>query len=67
MDGNWLEQWAQRVKVGGEMMSDEEEVRLGVPQGMVFGPCLFTVFTDDIDACTVGITNIVKFADDTKC
>ncbi len=52
------------VRVGGEM-SDEGEVGSGIPQCSVLGPCLFTVFRDDVDDCTVGVTNI-KFADDTK-
>jgi ribonuclease P/MRP protein subunit RPP40 len=56
----------QRVRVGGEI-SDEREVGSGVPQGTLLRPCLFTLFIDDVDDCTVGMTNIIKFADDTKC
>ncbi len=47
-------------------MSEEREVGLGVPQGTVLGRCLFSVFIDDADKCTVGSTNIIKFADDIK-
>jgi hypothetical protein len=65
----WIEHWLaermQRVRVGGEM-SEEREVGLGVPQGTVLGRCLFSVFIDDADKCTVGSTNIIKFADDIK-
>jgi hypothetical protein len=63
---HWLEQRTQRVRVGGEM-SDEEEVVSSMPQDMVLGLCLFTVFIDDVDDCTVDMTNIIKFEDDTKC
>jgi hypothetical protein len=43
------------------------EVGSGVSQGTLREPCLFTVFIDDVDDCTVGMTNIIKFVDDTKC
>jgi hypothetical protein len=47
-------------------MSEEREVGSGVPQETVLGCCLFLVFIDDAYKCTVGSTNIIKFADDTK-
>lgn len=48
-------------------MSDDREVGPCVPQGMVLGLDVFIVFLDDVDDSTFGTTNIIKFADDTKC
>jgi hypothetical protein len=56
------------VTVGG-CQSEESPVDSGVPQGSVLGPCLFTVFIDDLEVeieLTELGTFIVKFADDTK-
>jgi hypothetical protein len=65
---DWLTGRTQRVTVGGSQ-SGECNVDSGVPQGSVLGPCLFTVFIDDlevdIELSDLG-TFIVKFADDTK-
>lgn len=61
----WLSGRQQKVTIGGEF-SEECEVESGVPQGTVMGPCLFTVFIDDLDMCAAMIEQIIKFADDTK-
>ena len=71
---NWLEDWlklrTQKVKVN-QSESEEAEVKSGVPQGTILGPCLFNIYIDDIDECMLNemqaeLAEILKFADDTK-
>ena len=46
--------------------SRECEVKSGVAQGTVLGPCLFIVFIDDLDDNAELIDLLIKFANDTK-
>jgi len=66
---HWIKSWLagrqQRVVVNGEE-SGWEAVKSGVPQGSLLGPCLFSIYINDIDLLVALITLLLKFADDTK-
>ena len=49
-----------------ECSAEWTKFRLGVPQGSVLGPPLFTIYIDDIDDIVRFIKILRKFADDTK-
>ncbi|KAF2346656.1 Reverse transcriptase domain [Trinorchestia longiramus] len=60
---NWFTDRTQRVVIH-DQASDSTLVTSGVPQGSVLVPLLFIIYINDLD---VGIiSNINKFADDTK-
>jgi hypothetical protein len=62
----WLTGRTHRMKVNIEKSGEEGEVGSEIPQGTVLRPCLFTIFIDDTDDCSVGQITITKLADDTK-
>ena len=52
------------VKVG-DVISEKRDIQLGVPQGAVLSPTLFSVFINDIPITNEkGISNTLLFADD---
>ena len=60
---NYLTDHQQRVVLNGQI-SSWKNVLTGVPQGSVFGPLLFLIYTNDLPN---GIKSICKiFADDTS-
>jgi hypothetical protein len=65
---HWLTDRKQKVSNQGET-SEWGDVTSGIPQATVLGPCLFTVFIDDLESESDLLqleVFIIKFADDTK-
>ena len=64
---DWIEEWLtdrrQRVVVEGEV-SNWKSVLSGVQQGSVLRLLLFLIYINDLDDNI--ISNVLKFADDTK-
>ena len=54
----------QRVRVDG-VMSEWIEITSGIPQGSVFGPILFVIFTYDMPGKVI-FNTFKQFADDSK-
>ena len=50
------------MRIGHNILSDHHPIETGVPQGSVFGPLLYLIFTADI--LTAENTTIASFADD---
>ena len=61
---SYLEGRKQRVKFKN-ILSDEQEVLSGVPQGSILGPVLFIIFTNSL-AEDLSNYHITSYADDTQ-
>jgi hypothetical protein len=59
---DFLNNRRQRVKVYG-VTTEYLDINLGVPQGTVLGPIMFTIMVNDIKAVSLSI-DLSKFADD---
>lgn len=54
----------QQVQINSDM-SDSRELKYGVAQGSVLGPCLFTIYANFICNANLDNCDITSFADDT--
>ena len=66
---NWISSYlrlrTQQVLIGDNTFSDPIHLKCGVPQGCVFGPILFTLFTAPLgDVCKKHGINFQSYADD---
>ncbi|KAI5643880.1 reverse transcriptase (RNA-dependent DNA polymerase) domain-containing protein [Phthorimaea operculella] len=63
----WIEAFLRertfRVRIG-DTVSEQRQIKSGVPQGSVLGPVLYIIFSFDLPRCLQ--SNVSIFADDTK-
>ena len=60
---SYLTQKQQIVECNG-FQSDSLEIKIGIPQGSVLSPFLFSVYINDLPLCT-DMFNMIMYADDT--
>ena len=70
---NWFESYLANCKLRvkcrtvsdpTEVVSDEQEVHYGTPQGSCIGPLIFLLFVNDLHL-NLGVADCIQFADDT--
>ena len=59
---NYLKDRRQYVKVNGEK-SELREVDIGIPQGLILGPCLFAIYVNDFPTA-IQVGELQMYADD---
>ena len=62
---SYLSNRKQRTKFK-QIISDEETVMSGIPQGSIIGPVLFICFTNDLQEVFKNECSIISYADDTQ-
>lgn len=60
---SYLSQREQVVDLEG-ILSDSRDLNLGVPQGSIFGPFLFTIFVKDLRSIDNSNSNLTMHADE---
>ena len=60
---SYLSNRCQKVKCGS-LISKENSIEIGIPQGSILGPILFIIYVNDFSSCFKNI-NCIEYADDT--